>query len=290
MTILVVGATGRLGGEIARRLLAAGREPVRILVRPGARYDELAALGALPVTGDLKDRGSLDAAVRDVATIVTTANSAQRGGADSAEAVDQQGNRNLIDAARAGGVGHFVFISALGADEQSAVGLMRGKGMTERALRESGMGYTILAPNVFMDVWVPLVVGGPTLAGGQVTIVGEGRRRHAFVAMADVAVIAAATVGNAAARDAYIPIGGPDAVSWRDVIATFERVSGRQIAVHSVAPGAPLPGYPEVIGGLLTAMDTYDSPLDMTETARTFGVRLTSLEEYTRRAFGGTGA
>lgn len=59
--ILVVGATGQLGGIITRRLLQRG-EGVRVLVRPGRSTRDLIAAGAHPVTGDLKDRGSLRSA------------------------------------------------------------------------------------------------------------------------------------------------------------------------------------------------------------------------------------
>jgi len=70
--ILVVGATGRLGGTIARRLLHAGRD-VRVLVRPGSDHRELVALGAVPVLGDLKEPQTLGAACRGVDAVVTTA-------------------------------------------------------------------------------------------------------------------------------------------------------------------------------------------------------------------------
>ncbi len=70
--ILVVGATGNLGGMITRGLLAQGKE-VRILVREGGNYAPLVAAGAKPAIGDLKERASLDAACRNVDTIVTTA-------------------------------------------------------------------------------------------------------------------------------------------------------------------------------------------------------------------------
>ena len=76
--ILVVGATGALGGMIASDLLARG-ESVRVLVRPGSDYTRLVELGAQPVMGDLKDAASLRRACDGVETVITTANSAARG-------------------------------------------------------------------------------------------------------------------------------------------------------------------------------------------------------------------
>ena len=175
--ILVVGATGQLGGLIARTLLDHGK-PVRILVRGDSSYDHLVTAGAEPVTGDLKDPDSLPACCTGVEAIVTTANSAGRGGDDTVESVDRQGNRNLIEAATAAGVRHFVFTSVLGASPDSPVPFVRAKGETEQRLHDSGMAWTVLQPDAYMDTWVPMVVGGPALAGQSVTLVGEGRRRH----------------------------------------------------------------------------------------------------------------
>lgn len=80
--ILVAGATGKLGGIITLRLLAEGR-PLRILVRENSNYQALVEDGAQPVFGDLKDRGSLDKACQGINTVITTASSALRGGADN---------------------------------------------------------------------------------------------------------------------------------------------------------------------------------------------------------------
>ena len=67
---------------------------------------------------------------------------------------------------------------------------MRAKGQSESALRASGIGYTILAPTAFMEVWPAMVVGMPALQGRPVTLVGEGSRLHSFVSNRDVAAFA----------------------------------------------------------------------------------------------------
>ncbi len=218
--ILVVGATGVVGGMIARGLLEQGRE-VRVLVRrdsPSSQLvqhglatsaETLSQSGAQLVHGDLRDRASLEAALEGVSTVVTTANSAMRGGTDDPQSVDLEGNRNLIEAAWEAGVGRFVFVSLLGADPDHPSPFMRAKGQSEAALRESGMGYSILAPAAFMEVWPAMVVGMPVLQGRPVVLVGEGRRRHSFVSNRDVAAFAVAAVHHPAARNRHLAIGGP---------------------------------------------------------------------------------
>lgn len=285
---LVVGATGLLGGNIAGRLLEQGRR-VRILVRPGRDASELVARGAEPVEGDLKDPESLRRACRGVERVVTTANSSARGGEDTVETVEIQGNRNLVEAAREEGVRRFLFVSALGADPASPVPFIRGKALAEAAVRNGGMEWTILAPTVFMDVWVPMLVGGAALAGAPVTLVGEGRTRHSFIAVDDVAAFAVAALDDPGSAGHTVVVGGAEGLSWNDVVGTFERVLGRPVEVRRVAPGEPLPGLPPVVSELAAGFEFYESMVPMEETARRFGVRQTSLEEFVRGMAAGTG-
>src|SRR5947207_5312266 len=280
--ILVVGATGNLGGAVTRMLLAQG-QPVRILARSQSNYQPLAEAGAQVVLGDLKQRGSLDPACEGVDTVITTANSVARGGEDNPQTVDLEGNRNLIDAAKAAGINQFIFVSVLTADPNSPVPFIQAKGKTEDYLRASGLPYTIIAPNAFMEIWAAMVVGMPAMMGQPVMIVGGGRRKHSFISASDVAAFILASIGNPAAINQKLLLGGPEPLSFRDAVAIYERVLGHQIPIRSVAPGEPVPGFPEMVAQLLAALDTYDSPVEMTQTARTFGIQLTPLEEVARR-------
>lgn len=277
--ILVVGATGRLGGLIARMLLDRGRS-VRMLVRGDAPQSDVVLAGASTVAGDLKDADSLAAACTGVEAVVTTANSVGRGGADTIESVDRLGNLSLIDAAVAAGVRRFTFTSALGAHVDNPVPFLRAKGEAEQHLRGSGMAWTILEPNLFMDTWVPAVVGGPLLAGEAVTLVGQGRRRHSFVAMRDVAAYAVASLDHPQAVDQTLTIGGPESLSWHDVIRAFEAVHDHEVPVRWLPLGTSVPGLPTFVSDLLTALETYDSPLDMTELRETYGVAPTTLADF----------
>lgn len=291
--ILVVGATGRVGGAITRQLLEQGKE-VRILVRENSPSEQLApqgmataagsliSAGAQPVYGDLKDEASVHRAVAGVRTIIATAISVLRGGEDTVETVERQGYRRLVGAAVPAGVAHFIFISALGATLDHPSDFYRAKAETEQRLRESGMDYTILAPTAFSDVWPAMAVGMPALQGQPVTLVGEGRRRHAFVYGGDVAAFAVAAVDNPQARNEYLAIGGPEALTWRDVVATYGRVLDREISVNWVQPGEPVPGLPTSMGAMLASFETYDSPVPMDQTAAAYGVELTSLESFVR--------
>jgi NADH dehydrogenase len=296
--ILVVGATGQLGGLIVRKLRERG-ESVRALVRDPAAsvgLNEGASGGGGDggrdgegelevVVGDLKDPDSLRRACAGVSTVVTTANALARGGADTIETVDKTGNANLIDAAAEQGVERFVFVSALGADPANPMPLLQAKGESEQRLKHSGMAWTILQPDFYMDLLMLSVVGYPALAGTGVTLVGEGRRKHSLVAMTDVAeyAVAALTRASSDSADQTLLIGGPEPVSWREVVAVFERELGRPVPIDTVAIGEPVPGMPEMIAGLLAVLESYDSPLEMSELAARYGIRPTSLEDFVHR-------
>ena len=141
-----------------------------------------------------------------------------------------------------------------------------------------------MSPNAFMDVWIGMVVGMPALAGQPVTLAGEGNRKHSFISAANVAQFTVAAMGHPSAKNQQLVLGGPEPLSFRDATAVYESVLGRTIPVRSVLPGEPIPGLPESTWGIAAGFDMYDSPVDMTETARTFGVKLTSLEEFVRAA------
>ncbi|MCE0488153.1 SDR family oxidoreductase [Ornithinimicrobium sediminis] len=277
--ILVVGATGMLGGRITQGLLSRGEE-VRVLVRSEAAAQQLAAAGARPVIGDLKDAESLAAACAGADTVVTTANSAMRTEPDTVDSVDRQGNAHLVAAAEQAGVDRFVYVSALGAAPGHPVPLLSAKGETEQRLRASTMTWTVLQPNAFMDVYVPMVFAAPALAGTPVTIVGEGRQQHSLVALSDVAAYALAAYDHPAAEDATLVIGGPEPVTWRDVVAALESELGRDIELRTVSPGEPVPGLPENVAQLLATFDTFDSPVDMSEMSHTYGVQPTRLQDF----------
>ena len=278
---LVVGSTGMLGGMVTRRLIELGK-PVRVLVRQPS-----AMAGAESVAGDLKDPASLDAACRGVTTVITTANSAQRGGADNVTSVDREGNRALIDAAKKMGVQRFVFVSAAFVDANSPIPFFAAKASTESYLRESGLAWTIVAPHIFLEVWFGLLVGSALAAGAPVSLVGGGRTRHSFIAAGDVAEFVARAVDHPAAIGKRLVLGGPEALSWSDIAARTAAILAKPVPVRSIDPGQPIPTLPpdlgQVVGGLAATLEQQDVVIDATHAAREFGVTLTPADTVLRR-------
>ncbi len=101
-----------------------------------------------------------------------------------------------------------------------------------------------------------------------------------MVAMRDVVSYVAAALEHDEDDNQRLVIGGPEPVSWRDVVATFEYELGREVPVRSVAFGEPVPGMPQAVNDLLHALETYDSPLEITALCAGYGVRPTPFGEF----------
>src|SRR3954462_3954407 len=111
--VLVAGATGFLGSEICRQLIA-GNKNVKGLVRATSDANKIAQLKELSVAiveGDLKDKSSLENALRGVSAVISTVSSTfSRQEGDSIQTVDEEGQINLINAAEGAGISQFVYI------------------------------------------------------------------------------------------------------------------------------------------------------------------------------------
>jgi uncharacterized protein YbjT (DUF2867 family) len=279
--ILVIGGTGQLGSIVVKDLLRQKRS-VRILVRPGSNYDPLVRAGARAVFGDIKSPITMSDALKGVETVITTANSAQRGGEDNVQNIDLIGNRHLVNSAKTMGVKHFIFVSAARADDKSQSPYLQAKKKTENHLKQSGMGYTIVAPEPILEAWFNTVMVPALKANRPVELMGEGNKRHSFISIFDVASFISSSIGNPAARNLYMPLGGPKPVSWNDIVGTFESQLSRRIQVVRAPLGADLPGLPEGMQELMASMELYDSAVDTAKLCKLFGVKLTSLEDAVR--------
>jgi uncharacterized protein YbjT (DUF2867 family) len=290
---LIVGSTGYLGGEIARRLLERG-EPVRCLVRPTSSpqaTQALAALGAELVMGDLKDPPSIRAACEGASRVFTTATTTrERQQGDSIATVERDGHLGLVDAARGAGVAHFIYVSFTGGiDREARAPLTQAKRAVEERLRRSGMTYTILRPGVFMEVWLSPVLGFDPL-NGRAVVYGDGTHPISFISLGDVAAFALESTTNPAARNAVLELGGPEAIAPNDVVRLFEDMTGRPIEVQHVPEAALEAQYAEATEALaqsfaiLMLSIAKGNVIDMRETLRRFPVPMTSVQDYARQA------
>ena len=287
MKTLVIGATGLLGQEICRRLTEAGRQ-VRALVRrtsDPAKRAGLERLGIELVEGDLKDPASLTRACAGMQAVISTASSTlSRQTGDSIESVDHQGQLALVDAARKAGVDQFVFVSFRD-HPNIQYPLTLAKRAVERVLEGSGMAYTILQASYFMEIWLTPALGFD-VPNGKVRLYGDGNQPISWISYRDVAHAAAAAVSEPAARNMIVELGGPQALSQREVVRMFEAAGAGELATESVPASAlesqmnaatdPLQ---KSFAGLMLQCASGDA-IDATASRRLFPFQLTSVRDY----------
>jgi uncharacterized protein YbjT (DUF2867 family) len=287
--ILVVGATGTLGSLLTRALVAKGHS-VRALTRNPSKAAELAALGVEVIRGDLRDAESLRSATRDVRTVVSAAHAMLGRGADSSKAIDDAGQRALIDAATNAGVEHFIFTSVRGASPDYPVDFWRTKYRVERYLVNSGLAWTIVRPTAFIEMHAYELIGKAVLTGRRVVMFGPGTNPRNFVAARDVAALVVLAIEDETLRGEIIEIGGPENLTGNQVVETFEKLGGRTAKVSHLPLGLvrflaqafrPLhPGVSRVMSGGVVS-ETTDQTFDATNFLARYPIPLTPLGEWT---------
>jgi NADH dehydrogenase len=288
--ILIVGVTGVLGRETARQLLAAGHK-VRGLTRNPVSAEDLKKQGVEIVQGDLIDRASLKKACQGVDAVLASAHQLLGAGKYKSEAVDDEGHRALIDAAKAAGVKHFVYTSAQHASPSHPTDFYRTKAKVEAYLKSSGLSYTILRPPALMEWHVHNLLGATIPTTGKTTIYGAGNNPINFMAGKDAAHIAVLALTDPKMKNRSIEMGGPDNVTKNQIAEMYGRFSGKKPKVMNVPTGVM-----KVMGPILRPIqpvlsrlmsfsvwaDTDDQKFDPTAMLKEFPMTLTRVEDFIR--------
>jgi NADH dehydrogenase len=196
------------------------------------RTQALEALGAELAVGDLRDVASLRAACDGVGAVVSTATALMsRIEDDSIQSVDHDGQLDLVAAAEAAGVGQFVFVSFPPTTTDDA--FQRAKRAVEARLRESSMAYTVVHAASFAEVWLSPFLGFDPLHG-RARVFGDGTKPTNWVSMLDVAQFVADAVGSRHLARKTLPLGGPDALSYHDVLALYAANGAKDVAIEYV--------------------------------------------------------
>ena len=285
--ILVVGATGQVGAEVCRRLKRRG-EQVRALVRTTSSPDKVAFLkecGADLCVADLKDTNSLAGACRGVNAIISTASSTlSRQAGDSIESVDEQGQLNLVEAAKAAGVNRFIFVS-FRRPANLSFPLGDAKAHIENAIK--ALNFTTIHASWFMEVWLSPALGFD-YANAAARIYGPGTNPLSWVSFQDVAEMCVLTLRHPAAERRTIEVGGPEPLSPLEVVARFEQIGGKMFKLEQIPEEALRAQFEAAtdpmqksFAALMLGYSFGDS-MNVKPIQDEFGIRLTSINEYAR--------
>ena len=287
MSILVVGASGAVGGGIARKL-ASQNQKVTALIRRGVAHPKakpLLSAGVEIVEGDLTIPETLEKATKHTETVISTATSMPTGAEDGLLRVDHDGTLSLIDAAERQGVRRFVYVSYSGNIREDSP-LETAKRTCEGRLLGSKMQVVVLRPSYFMEVWLSPALGFDP-ASGTARIYGPGTAKVSYVSAADVAEfgVKAATT-NYPDQNTILEIGGPDPLSQLEAVAIFEQTLGRKTKLDYVLveglqsqhqSGDPLQ---TTFAALMLAYAKGDVISDAAAVARQHAIPLRSVAQY----------
>lgn len=291
--ILIVGASGFLGHETAKLLLSQGQQ-VRLLVRTPAKVDDLKQMGAEIMQGDLIDPPSLQRACKGVERVLVAAHSILGKGKYKSEAVDDTGHRALIDAAKAAGVSHFVYISIQGASAGHPVDFFRTKYYVEEYLRKSGLSYTILRPTAFMEWHAHIFNGKSILENGKTSLIGKGTKPRNFIAVCDAAQFAVLALTDPRLKNRTLEIGGPGNFNNNQVSEMYGKLAGLTPKVSHMPSGvakvmsvALKPFHPGIsrimyVGSLRD--DAFSESFDASALLTEFPIPLTTLEDFIKQS------
>ena len=214
MTVIVTGATGQLGGRVVRLLDAAGVRQ-RLVVRDPGRAPDVAHV-ELSTIGSYTDADGLARAFAGGGPVLMVS------AAESPDRLDQ--HRAFIDAAAAAGVPHLVYTSYYGASPHATFTHGRLHAATEEHLRASGLPFTVLRDNLYLDFL-------PDLAGPDGVIRGPGGSGAvSAVARDDVAEVAAIVLQHPGAHvGRTYDLTGPEELTLSDIAGKLTALTGRDV-------------------------------------------------------------
>lgn len=231
--VLVTGATGNTGRAVADALIRRD-VPVRAMVRAEAARGTLPD-GVQPVIADFDDPAAIAAALAGAGRSYLVTPSSERAG-------EQQ--RRFADLAAEAGLRHLVVLSQLGADEHSPVRFLRYHGAVERHVRDLGLPYTFLRPNLYFQGL--LAFARPIAAEGRF-YAPIGDARVSAVDVRDLGEAAAVTLTEPGHEAATYTLTGPAAITHAQIAEALTAALGRPVTFTDV----PAPAFADSLRGVL---------------------------------------
>jgi uncharacterized protein YbjT (DUF2867 family) len=225
--ILVTGATGNNGSEIVK-LLAAQNVPVRAMVRDRQKASEIAAANVAVVEADFDRPETLLNTLDGVERAFLVTNSSERA---------QAQQMAFVEAAKQSGVAHIVKLSQYAADANSPVRFLRYHAAVEAAIQASGMAYTFLRPNLFMQ---GLLNFRSTIATKNAFYAAIGDAKVSIVDVRDIAEVAVAALTSSEHEGKTHDLTGSQALTHAEMAQAISNAIGRQITFIDIPPDTML--------------------------------------------------
>jgi NADH dehydrogenase len=250
--VTVFGGSGFVGRHAVRALAKAGYR-----IRAASRRPDLAGhlqpMGAvgqiMPVQANLRYPDSVARAVEGADAVINAVGILAPGGAQTFDAVHAAGARAIAKAARLAGAKHVIHVSAIGADAKSPSQYARTKAAGEGAMLDEFPAAVILRPSIvfgpedeFFNRFAAMATVSPFLP-----LIGGGRTRFQPVYVGDLATAIAQSVAGGAKPGTIYEIGGPEVLTFRELLDRTLRYCGRNRAY------LPLPLWAAKLQAIMTS-------------------------------------
>jgi NADH dehydrogenase len=240
--ILISGASGYFGSHLTRRLVEMGR-PVRALVRSLDRTVKEGRFQGMQVEcveGDVTRPESLQGVFDGVSAVIHTVAIAIEKGERSYEQVNTQGTVNIVDAAKAAGVGRFLNMCQLGADSRLPYRFLASKGKAQEYVTTSGLDWTAFRPSViwgpedeFANTFARLVPLTPLIF----PIIGDKNARFQPVWVEDVVTCFVKALDDPETIGKEYEIAGPEVLTLEEIERrTLKAIGAKRWMVHFPMP------------------------------------------------------
>ena len=251
--ILLTGATGFIGKALTRHLAETDYQ-VRVLIHPSGKSPDLPT--GIPVeatVSGLNDIRGLRAALVDVDIVYHLASQERFGARGDLLETDIKGTRNLVQAAQESGADRFIYLSHLGADRASAYPLMTAKAIAEDSIRKSSLDYTILRAGIvygpqdhFTTALASMIQAIPLVF----PLPDQGDTLLQPLWIEDLANILLWTLDNPKTKRELFEIGGPEQLSFREIVVILLDVMGVNRRLISIS--TPLIRFATVLADYLS--------------------------------------
>ncbi len=232
MKILLVGATGTLGRQIAKQAIEEGHE-VRCFVRNPRKASFLQEWGCELTKGNLLNSGDIDYALQDIEVVIDSATGRPEDSKSIYE-TDWDGKLNLFNACESKKIKRVIFLSILSTEKFRNVPLMDVKYCTEKLLEKSNFDYTIFKCAAFMQ-GVISQFAIPVLDSQAVWMSGTPTK-IAYMNTQDMAKIIVSSIDKPKSYKRSLPLVGPKAWDSDEVISLCEKYSNKKAKIFRVSP------------------------------------------------------
>lgn len=227
MSLLIIGATGTIGRQIAKKALSEGFK-VKCLVRSLRKGSFLKEWGAELVYGDLCIKQSLPNTLKGV-TCIIDASTTRPYEFETAEAVDWVGKNNLLDIAKQANIKKYIFLSILDGHKKENISFMELKLRFEKQIINSGISYTIFyLPSLFQGVISQYAV---SILDQQTIVVPNSENKSMYIDAQDISNSVVKSLSLPLDKNRRIPLITKENWTPQEIIKTCEKFSGQKAKI-----------------------------------------------------------